>query len=311
MRGRLAPYSLLLAIVAICIVLSLLNQRFLNASNLINVARQISINGVLAIGVTWVLLTSGVDLSLGSVLALGGMVLAYVASMESMPWPVPIGCAILAGMGCGLANGAIVTFGRVAPFIATLGMMVVARGMSLLITGGPPVRIENKPLLSIGEASLWGIPYPVLILLGVAGISYVCLRHMRVGRYIYAVGGSERAANASGVNVRATKLIAYSVCGACAALAGLILAARTTSGSPTAGVGYELDAITAAVIGGTRLSGGVGGVGGTLLGALLIGLINNGQEMLDVSPYYKDIIKGCIIIAAVLLDRRSGTGYAS
>ncbi len=265
-------------------------------------ARQISINGILAVGVTYVLLTGGVDLSLGSVVALTGVIAATFAQPGHYPVVVPIGLGLLAGAACGAVNGAVVTWGKVAPFIATLGMMTIARGLALVISGGRPVSNMSPELTRLG-GDLAGVLIPVLILGAVAAGSWLFLTNARLGRYVYAVGGNENAARAAGIAANRVKMFAYTVCGAMAGLAGVVLAARITTGQPNAGVAYELDAIAAVVIGGTSLSGGVGGVGGTLLGALLMGVINNGLDLLNVSSYYQQIVKGCIIVGAVWLDR--------
>ncbi len=299
----LSRYGLPLALVVICVVLSASTPAFLTVPNLINVVRQISLNGILAVGVTYVLLTGGVDLSLGSVVALAGVVAASFAHPEQYPLIVPVAMGVLAGMACGGVNGLVVTRGRVAPFIVTLGMMAVARGLALVISGGTPVKNLSASFKVIG-GSVLGFPLPILILAGVALLSWVFLSRTRLGRYIYAVGGNETAAFASGINVTRVKMLAYTVCGGLAGLAGVVLASRITTGQPNEGVAFELDAIAAAVIGGTSLSGGTGGVGGTLLGALLMGVINNGLDLLDVSVYYKQIVKGLIIVGAVWLDRR-------
>jgi inositol transport system permease protein len=295
---------LVVALLAIFLALAIAKPGFLSFRNLINVVRQISINGILAVGVTYVLLTGGVDLSLGSVVALAGVVAAGFAHPGEYPLAAPVCLGILTGVACGAANGAMVTWGRVAPFIVTLGTMTVARGLALLISGGRPVSNLSPAFKFIGGGDVLGIPLPIFILSGVAAVSWAVLNNTRLGRYTYAVGGNEKAAYASGINVQAVKLSAYSVCGGLAGLAGVVLASRITTGQPNAGVAYELDAIAAAVIGGTSLSGGVGGVGGTLLGALLMGVINNGLDLLDVSSYYQQIVKGVIIVGAVWLDKR-------
>jgi ribose/xylose/arabinose/galactoside ABC-type transport system permease subunit len=259
------------------------------------VVRQISINGILAVGVTYVLLTGGVDLSLGSLVALTGVVAACFAHPDQYPVVVPVALGVLTGAVCGAANGLVITRGRVAPFIVTLGMMTIARGLALVASGGRPVSNLSEPFTSLAKGDLAGIPIPVVILLAVAVVSSVFLNNIRLGRYIYAVGGNENAARASGINVGLVKMFAYTVCGALAGLAGVVL---------NAGMGYELDAIAAVVIGGTSLSGGVGGIGGTLLGAFLMGVINNALDLLNVSSYYQQIVKGIIIVGAVWLDRR-------
>ncbi|MHB1307641.1 MAG: ABC transporter permease [Limisphaerales bacterium] len=297
-------YGLLLVLVAVGIALAVAKPVFLTPGNLVNVVRQISINGILAVGVTLVLLSGGVDLSLGSVVALAGVVAAWFArSPDAFLLPVMMG--VLAGTTCGAMNGWVVTRGGVAPFIVTLGMMTAARGVALLISEGRPVSGLSPAFRALGSGDWLGIPYPVLVLVTVAGAMAVILRNVRWGRHLYAVGGNEHAARASGLDVANIRLAAYTLCGALAGLAGVVLASRLTTGQPNAGVGYELDAIAAVVIGGTSLSGGVGGVGGTILGALLMGVINNGLDLLNVSSYYQAVIKGVIIVGAVWLDKRA------
>lgn len=303
-QGRRWPaqLGLTIALVALMTALAVARPNFVTVTNLVNLLRQISINGILAVGVTYVLLTGGVDLSLGSLVALTGVIAAGFAH----PGSSPAGAAaigILAGGVCGVVNGLIVTRGRIAPFVATLGMMTSARGLALLISGGRPVSNLSAGFTMLGSGNVAAVPIPILILLIVAAASHVMLRNMRLGRHIYAVGGNPDAALASGVNVRRVKMIAYTICGALSGLAGVVLAARITTGQPNAGVGYELDAIAAVVIGGTSLNGGVGNIGGTILGALLMGVINNGLDLLNVSSYYQQIVKGVIIVGAVWLDR--------
>ena len=305
--GRIRSISgklgLLAALAVIFVALSIAHPNFLTAANLINLLRQISINGILAVGVTYVLLTGGVDLSLGSLVALTGVVAACFAHPGEYPVVVPGVMAILAGACCGLLNGFVVTRGRVAPFIVTLGMMTAARGLALVISGGRPVSNLSRSFTSMGSGAFLGIPAPTLIFALVAFLSHVFLKNIRFGRYIYAVGGNENAARASGVPVERIKLFAYTVCAALAGLAGAVLASRITTGQPNAGIGYELDAIAAVVIGGTSLNGGAGGVGGTIIGALLMGVINNGLDLLNVSSYYQQIVKGIIIVGSVWFDR--------
>ncbi|NBS05004.1 MAG: ABC transporter permease [Verrucomicrobia bacterium] len=267
------------------------------------VARQVSINGILAIGVTFVLLTAGVDLSLGAVVALSGVACATFAHPGEHNVTLPIFIGLATGAACGLTNGILVTKGGVAPFIVTLGMMTVARGLALIASGGRPVA-DMSPSLTNLAGDIFGIPIPLLCFAGVALLAWIFLRDFRLGRYIYAVGGNENAARAAGISVTKVKLFAYTTCGILTGLAGVVLAARTTTGQPNAGIAYELDAIAAVVIGGTSLAGGVGTVTGTILGVLLIGEINNGLDLLSVSSYYQAVIKGVIIVGAVWLDRR-------
>ncbi len=301
-RPYLQRFGIVIALVVLCMILGAITPNFLTPRNLLNVAQQISINGILAVGVTYVLLTGGVDLSLGSLVALTGVVAATFAHPDEYPVVVPVLLGILAGAACGAVNGVVIARGQVAPFITTLGMMTIARGLALLVCGGRPVSNMSPEMARLG-GEIAGIPIPVLILGVVAVASWLFLTNTRMGRHIYAVGGNADAARAAGISVHRVKLFAYTTCGAMAGLAGVVLAARITAGQPNAGIAYELDAIAAVVIGGTSLSGGVGGVGGTLLGALLMGVINNGLDLLNVSSYYQQIVKGCIIVGAVWLDR--------
>jgi inositol transport system permease protein len=302
-RNLLHRFGILIVILLIGLGLSVCTETFLSLSNLTNVARQISINGILAVGVTFVLLTAGVDLSLGSVVALSGVACASFAHPGDHTVALPIAMGLLTGAACGLTNGMLVTRGAVAPFIVTLGMMTVARGLALIASGGRPVSNMSPELTNLAGDFL-GLPIPLLCFAGVALLAWLFLRHFRLGRYIYAIGGNENAARAAGISVANVKLFAYTLCGVLAGLAGVVLAARTTTGQPNAGVAYELDAIAAVVIGGTSLAGGVGTITGTILGVLLIGEINNGLDLLSVSSYYQAVIKGVIIVGAVWLDRR-------
>ncbi len=302
-RNLLHRFGLLFVILLVGLGLTLTTDTFLSVANLTNVARQVSINGILAVGVTFVLLTAGVDLSLGSVVALSGVACATFAHPGDHPVFVPIAVGLLTGAACGLVNGVLVTRGGVAPFIVTLGMMTIARGLALIVSGGRPVANMSNELTALAGDFL-GIPIPVLCFAGVALAAWFFLRNFRLGRHIYAVGGNENAARAAGVPVERVKLFAYGLCGLLTGLAGVVLAARITTGQPNAGQAYELDAIAAVVIGGTSLAGGVGTITGTLLGVVLIGVINNGLDLLGVSSYYQAVIKGVIIVGAVWLDRR-------
>ncbi len=302
-RGLPKATSLALALTALCAVLALKSPAFLTGTNILIVFRQISINAILAIGVTFVILTAGIDLSLGSVVALAGVLSAMFAHPDTFPVCVPILAGLTAGVLVGMVNGLVITRGHVAPFVATLGMMTMARGGALVLSKGRPVSNLSDAFNVIGGGDIGGIPVPILVMCTVFVVSYLVLSRTTLVRYIYAVGGNEEAARASGIRVARIKLAAYVICGALAGLAGIIQASRINTGQPNAGVSYELDAIAAVVIGGTRLSGGIGGVGGTVLGAVIIGVINNGLDLLNVSSYYQQIIKGLIIIGAVALDR--------
>ena len=307
MDRALQKYGLLIAFAVICLILSLLSPAFLTAQNGINVLRQISINAILAIGVTYVILTGGIDLSLGSVVAVTGVLAATLAHPGAYPLIVPIAAGILGGILIGAVNGLVITRFRVAPFIVTLGMMTIARGGALILSKGRPVSNLSDAFNFIGNGSVLGIPVPVLILTGVFLVSHFVLRRTTFGRYVYAVGGNEEAARASGIGTHKIKIACYSICAGLAGLAGIVQASRITTGQPNAGISYELDAIAAVVIGGTSLSGGLGGVTGTILGALIIGTLNNGLDLLNVSSYYQQVIKGLIIIGAVILDREKAS----
>ncbi|MBM3825701.1 MAG: ABC transporter permease [Verrucomicrobia bacterium] len=308
-RSLLHRFGILLVLLAVGLGLSLATESFLTVSNLTNVARQVSINGILAVGVTFVLLTGGVDLSLGSVVALSGVVCATFAhpSADGHPLFLPVAAGLLTGAACGLVNGGLVTKGNVAPFIVTLGMMTVARGLALIVSGGRPVADMSERLTALA-GDVGGVPIPLLFFAAVALAAWAFLRRFRLGRHVYAVGGNEQAARAAGISVGQVKLFVYVLCGLMAGLAGVVLAARITTGQPNAGVAYELDAIAAVVIGGTSLSGGIGSVAGTVLGVILIGVINNGLDLMSVSSYYQQVVKGVIIVGAVWLDRRQARG---
>lgn len=304
-KNYLSKYGILIALLVICTILSIATPNFFSAQNLIIVLRQVSINGILAIGVTFVIIAGGIDLSLGSVVALTGVVAASFAHPNTYPLIVPVLLALLAGVVIGAINGLTITLGKVAPFIVTLGMMTIARGLALVLSNGRPVTNLSPSFNFIGGGNLLYIPVPILLFAFVILVSSIILKYTRIGRYVYAVGGNENAARASGILVNRVKLFAYIMCSGLAALAGIVLASRITTGQPNAGIAYELDAIAAVVIGGTSLLGGRGSIAGTVIGVLIIGVINNGLDLLNVSSYYQQIIKGIIIVGAVLLDRRN------
>ncbi len=301
-------YGIIIAFVLLCAVLAVSNEYFFTAKNIVNVLRQTSINGILALGMTLVILTRGIDLSVGSVLALSGII---TASLVHGPDPMPAALAVAAGLGvglaCGTVNGLVIARLGVPPFVATLGMLSVARGLTYIYSDGMPIAGLSQSFLWIGQGRLFNIPIPVFFFAGVFILLWVLLNKTTFGRYIYAVGGSEKSAKTAGIGTKKVLVSAYALAGMLAGLGGLILTARTTTGLPQAGVSYELDAIAAVVIGGTSLSGGIGTVRGTLFGALIIGVINNGLDLMGVSSFYQQVVKGVIIVCAVLLDpaRRS------
>ena len=299
---NLRQYGIFLAFILICGLLSYASSQFLTVSNWTIIFTQVSINALLAFGVTFVIITGGIDLSVGSIVAVAGVVAALIASNQNLPLVVPVVGALLAGLFIGLLNGLIITKSKIAPFIVTLGVMTMGRGFALIMSKGRPISNLSDSFNFIGGGDILGIPFPIIILLIVFIMSYILLKKTVFGRYVYAIGGNEQAALASGINVNKIKISVYALCGALAGLAGILLTSRITTGQPNAGAGFELDAIAAAIIGGTSTSGGTGTILGTLIGALLIGVINNGLDLLNVTSYYQQVIMGAIIIGAVLLD---------
>jgi ribose transport system permease protein len=308
-RDVVGRFGLVMALVALVAILSLLSDRFLTPSNVINVLRQISINAIIAAGMTVVIIGRGIDLSVGSLLALTGVVAASLAVGE-----LPAAIAIAAGLGLGLAmgvfNGAFVAYAGIAPFIVTLAGLTIFRGMALAITDGRPISGLPPVFMTIGYGSFLGLPVPIWIMLGFLVVTHVILRHMALGRAIYAIGGNEEAARLSGIAVRRVKLFTFAYSGLAAALAAMVLTGRLNSAQPSAGVMFELDAIAAVVVGGTSLFGGRGGVFGTLIGALIIGVINNGMNLLNVPSFYQQIVKGGVILAALLIERLAASRRA-
>lgn len=298
----------LIGLLLFSMIISFLNPRFLTWFNILNIFRQTSINSIIAAGMTFVILTGGIDLSVGSVLAFCGAVAAYLAG-SSMPIPLVIIITLMLGAVLGMITGTVISQGKVQAFIATLVSMTIMRGATLVFTKGKPISTgsgKTADLFSwIGSGYFLGIPVPVYLMLIVFGISFYVLYHTRFGRYVYAMGGNEEAARLSGLSVNKLKIIVYGISGMLASLSGIIITARLSSAQPTAGSGYELDAIAAVVLGGTSLSGGMGSIVGTILGALIIGILNNSLNLLNVSSYYQMIAKGSVILIAVLLDRRN------
>lgn len=300
----LNTYGIFLVLAVMCIVISILSDgRFLAYRNIVNVFRQVSITGILAIGATLILITGGIDLSVGSVLALAGVIAADMAHPESgFPLAAVFLTAVVIGLAAGAVNGGLVAYAGAPPFIVTLGMTTAARGMALLYAKGQPIVDCKKSFNFIGQGSLLGIPVPVWILILIIAISGVILHSTKLGRYIFAVGGNEDAARASGISVKHVKFFVYLYMGALCGIVGLILSARTNTGAPNAGAGYELDAIAAAVIGGTSISGGKGHIAGTVIGMLILGVLSNGLDILNISTYIQQIVKGIVIVLAVLMD---------
>ena len=303
-KVTLQKYGPLLALVAVCIGLAFMNSDFLTVDNSFDVLRQVSINAVIAFGMTLSILLGGIDLSVGSILAVSS-VLAAMTMKAGHGAALAAGVAILAGGGMGSLNGAIIAKGNVAPFIATLGTMTLLRGAALVLSNGSPISgfSSNAFAMLGGGYVAHQIPVPVGLMLAMFAVFWFVLTRTVFGRHVYATGGNAEAARLSGVNTDRVQVLVYTVSGAMAALAGVILTSRLDSAQPTAGAGYELDAITAVVLGGTSLAGGRGWIFGTLVGALLIGVLNNGLNLMGVSAFYQQVVKGSVILLAVLLDR--------
>ncbi|MFC0329031.1 ABC transporter permease [Paenibacillus sepulcri] len=301
----LRKYGLIGILLLTVIVLSIVSDSFLTVTNLMNVLRQVSINGILAVGMTFIILTAGIDLSIGSLMAVAGVIAASIVAHN----PESVGWALLAGMlASGLlsgVSGAMSAKLNVAPFVATLAMMTIARGIALIYTNGRPIVVSSSSFKYLGQGYIGPIPVPVLIFVLITVIMAIILYKTKFGRYVYAIGGNENAAKISGIRVGGIKIWVYVINGFLAGLAGILLASRISSGQPNSGMGYELDAIAAVVIGGTSLFGGRGSLLGTIVGVLIIGVINNGLNLMDVSSYWQQIIKGLIIAGAVILDQRA------
>ncbi len=298
----------LIALLFLIVVVSFLNPNFFTVDNILNILRQTSVNAIIAVGMTLVILTAGIDLSVGSVLALCG---AFAASMIALEVPVLIAVptALFAGAALGAISGIIIAKGKVQAFIATLVTMTLLRGVTMVYTDGRPI---STGFTDTADAFAWfgtgyalGIPVPVWVMVIVFAAAWYLLNHTRFGRYVYALGGNESATRLSGINVDRVKIGVYAICGMLAALAGIIVTSRLSSAQPTAGMGYELDAIAAVVLGGTSLMGGKGRIMGTLIGALIIGFLNNALNLLDVSSYYQMIAKAVVILLAVLVDNKN------
>ena len=295
----LKRFGLLLVYLVLIIGLSLLSDRFLTTSNQINILRQATINGIIAVGMTLVILTAGIDLSVGSVLALSAVIGADLLK-RGMPVPVAVLAALGVGALAGLVNGIIITRGKIPPFIATLGMLTVARGLTLMYTGGQPFTGFPPAFRQIGAGALGPIPVPIIIAVLVFVGASMILNRTRFGQYIYLLGDNPVAARLTGINTELMTVMVYIVSGLCAALAGLILIARLDSAQPVIGLGYEFNAIAAVVVGGTSFSGGEGTLFGTLLGTLLIETLGNGLNLLNVSPLWEQVVKGLVIALALL-----------
>ena len=298
--------GILLALIILLAAGALLSPHFLTINNIATVARQMSIVGILGIGMTFVILTAGIDLSVGSIMGL--VAVSFAISLASgLAWPLAILLAFAVGAAVGAVNGLGITRGGLQPFIMTLGMLVIARGLTFTVSEGKPVRVgdASDAIEWIGSGSVVGIPVPLILFVGIAGVSWFVLRFTAFGRQFYAVGDNLEAARLSGIDTRRVIFSAYVISGLCAAVSAMIVVSRLAAAEPTQGQGNELDAIAIVVIGGTSLFGGEGGVGGTFIGAMVVAAMNNLLNLLNVSPFTQQIVKGLIILGAVFLERRT------
>ena len=312
-RPLLTRSQSFIALLLLCVALSLLSNKFLTIENGWNVLRQISVNVCISVGMTLVVLTAGIDLSIGSVLALSGAVAAGLLK-SGIAWPAhdlfigftllgTIVSALLVGSAMGFFNGWMITKFKVPPFVATLAMLTIARGLTMLWTKGYPISSLGPKFDYIGSGWLLGIPVLVWISAITVALAVLLVKKTPIGRYIYAIGGNEQAARLSGIHINRVKIIVYTICGILAAVGGIMVTSRLDSAQPNAGTSYELDSIAAVVIGGTSLSGGRGTIMGTVLGAIIIGVLNNGLVLLDVSPFWQQVIKGGVILLSVIVDK--------
>lgn len=294
-----------IGLILLIVVISIMNSAFLDLSNLLNLLRQVSINGLIAFGMTFVILTGGIDLSVGSILALSSAFTAILITSGLDPI-VALIVGVLGGFLLGVFNGVLVTFGSMAPFIATLATMTIFRGLTLVVTDGNPITNlgDSNMFQLFGKGYFFGIPVPAVTMIIVFIILAIILQKTTFGRHTYAIGGNEVASKISGIKVNRVKILIYGISGLMSALAGAILTSRLNSAQPTAGTSYELDAIAAVVLGGTSLTGGKGRIVGTFIGVLIIGVLNNGLNLLGVSSFYQQVVKGIVILIAVLIDRK-------
>ncbi|ARI51350.1 substrate-binding domain-containing protein [Streptomyces griseobrunneus] len=312
-RRVLLDNGALSALVVLLVAMSLLSGDFLTTQNLLNVGVQAAVTAILAFGVTFVIVSAGIDLSVGSVAALSATVLAWSATSAGVPVVLAVLLAIATGIACGFVNGALISYGKLPPFIATLAMLSIARGLSLVISQGSPIAFPDS-VSRLGDTLGGWLPVPVLVMIAMGLLTALILGRTFIGRSMYAIGGNEEAARLSGLRVKRQKIVIYALSGLFAAVAGIVLASRLVSAQPQAAQGYELDAIAAVVIGGASLAGGVGKASGTLIGALILAVLRNGLNLLSVSAFWQQVVIGVVIALAVLLDtlrRRAGSGAAS
>ncbi len=299
-----SPLALpLIGLIVVSVLMGFASENFFSVSNIMNVLRQVSIVGILAVGMTFVILTGGIDLSVGAVMALSGTIAAGLMVNAGLPGWVGLLAGFGVGVGLGLFNGVMVAWGRMPAIIVTLATMGIARGLGLLYSGGYPISGIPSWISWFGIGRIGIVPVPVIVMVLIYALAWLLLQRTSFGRHVYAIGGNELAAKLSGVKTRIVKLAVYGISGLTSALAALILTGRLMSGQPNAGVGFELDAIAAVVLGGTAIAGGRGLILGTLIGAVLLGILNNGLNLMGINPYLQDVIKGFIILLAIYIGR--------
>mgnify|MGYP000029401564 FL=1 len=287
--------------------LSIFSESFLSITNITNILRQSSLVGIVALGMTYIMIAGGIDLSVGSTIALAACVSASLSTTMGtvLPLPVALLAGVLVGVLVGIINGYVVAYLGIVPFITTLGMQSIVRGVALVYTSGKPINALTDSYVAIGKSSLFGIPTPAIIFMLLAIITWFFLSKTKYGRYLYAIGGNEEAATVAGLKVKFLKASTYVVGGALAAVAGIVLSARIAAGAPTSGEMYDFYAIEAVVIGGTSNQGGTGGIIQTIIGVLIIGVLNNGMDLLNISGYYQKIVTGLVVVLAVIIDRNN------
>lgn len=301
----MSELTTVIALIILMAVITIINSNFLTANNLLNLLLQVTSNALIAFGMTFVILTGGIDLSVGSILALSSALTAGLVG-SGMPVALAILVSLLLGCILGMLNGLLISYGKLAPFIVTLATMTIFRGATLVYSNGNPITkgLSDSFLFQfLGQGYIVGIPFPVILMFIVFIILYILLHKTAFGKSVYAIGGNEKAAYISGVKLNKVKIIIYAISGIMASISGLIITSRLSSAQPTAGASYEMDAIAAVVLGGTSLSGGKGRILGTLIGALIIGVLNNGLNIIGVSAFWQQVVKGVVILIAVLLDR--------
>ena len=301
-----ANLGIMIVIVGIGLILSFLSPVFLSPNNLRTVLLQISTNTYIALGMTLVMILGGIDLSVGSIVAMSGTLTVGFMVLNNQPMWLAGTLGLATGAAIGLINGLIVAFFKLPSFIVTLAMLNVARGVAYVYSGGRSTRMMNPTFTSLGSGYLWVVPLPVLYMVVLIAIFVVALNLTKFGTYIYAIGGNRESARLSGVPIKKVEILTFTISGVLAAFAGLVLSARMFSGQPSVGIGYELDAIAACVLGGVSMAGGIGRISGTIFGAIVIGIISNGLNLINVSSFWQLIVKGIIILIAVIIDSQKG-----